>query len=140
MFDVKEMQPINIGSSIIINGLLQLLDERGACVDTLVINSDKSIGVLQTDSIPNYILVARQVELINEALVTKKSLMQVKEGGQLTCTSVSLATNLSTAPDIQAAIAQWGSAKNELFDREDYEHCRWLYEDCMYETYGYGDR
>jgi hypothetical protein len=112
MFDVKEMQPRYIGGGMLIDGLLQLLDERRACLDTLVINSDTFIGILQTDSVPNYIPVARQVKLVNEALVTKKSLMRVKEGGQLTCTSVSLATNVSTAADIQAAIAQWGSAKD----------------------------
>jgi hypothetical protein len=136
MFDVKEMQPRYIGGGMLIDGLLQLLDERRACLDTLVINSDTFIGILQTDSVPNYIPVARQVKLVNEALVTKKSLMRVKEGGQLTCTSVSLATNVSTAADIQAAIAQWGSAKDELFDWEEYEYCRWPHEDCMYETQG----
>jgi hypothetical protein len=90
------MQPRYTGGGMLINDLLQLLDERRACIDTLVINSDKFIGILRTDSVPNYIPVARQVKLVNEALVTKKSLMQVKEGSQLTCTSVSLVTDVLT--------------------------------------------
>jgi hypothetical protein len=69
MFDVKEMQPRYTGGGMLINDLLQLLDERRACFDTLVVNSDKFIGILQTDSVLNYILssIAKQLDSPNDS-------------------------------------------------------------------------